>query len=151
VVFVSAGSMKAHLLLLHTGTEQLAQLRDVEVAVDSLPAAHLKVVHAQLALGNLETAFNGPARERYPQQPFARDGLPIDHRAGKKVFDLVGMKNIARDDQGVGPPRQAFRSLLAIEGIVLDFPNNGTYFAMFDAKLLPRLLAKDRGSTRYST
>lgn len=75
---------------MQAGTEQLADLRQVQVPVDPTPASHLKMVHAQLALGDLETTFNGPATERHPQQPFERDSLAIDRQVGEKVLDLLG-------------------------------------------------------------
>jgi hypothetical protein len=102
-------------LLMHTGTEQLADLREVQVPVDSTPASHLEVVHAQLALGNLKTAFDGPTAERHPQQPFERDRLAIDLQVGQEVLDLTGLENVASDDQGMSRPRQTVGTVLAIE------------------------------------
>ena len=129
---------------MHAGTEQLADLREVQVPVDPAPASHLKMVHPQLALGDLEAPFNGPTAERHPQQPFERDSLAIDLQVGKKVLDLAGIENIARDDQGVGRPRQTVGTVLAIKPGMLDLPHHGPFLGIFDPKPLPLLLTEDR-------
>src|SRR5208283_5358804 len=72
--------------LMNTGTEQLAQLTDVQVAVNPSPRASLEVVHAQLSLGHLETPLNRPAGERDPQHPLQARAAGADHEIRQEVF-----------------------------------------------------------------
>ena len=51
---------------MHAGTEQMAQLRDVQVTMDGTPTADLEVIHAQFVLGLLKATLDRPARERDP-------------------------------------------------------------------------------------
>src|SRR3972149_6217030 len=131
-------------LLMQAGAEQLADLGEVQVPVDPAPTAHLEMVHPQLALGDLETPFDRPPRERHPQQPFERAGLAVDHQAGQEVLDLLGVEHVAGDDQRMGRTRQAVRTVTTVKRRVLDLPDDRPFLPIFDPKLLPFLPAKDR-------
>src|SRR3989339_1611243 len=131
-------------LLMQAGAEQLADLGEVQVPVDPPPTAHLKMVHPQLALGDLETPFDRPPRERHPQQPFERDGLAVDHPVGQEVLDLLGIEHVAGDDQRMGRTRQTVGTMTPVKRRMLDLPDDRPFLPIFDPEPLPFLPAKDR-------
>src|SRR5271165_2051574 len=87
----------------HPGAKQLAQLRQVEVAVQAMPAASFVMVQTQLLFGLAKTALHGPTLEGHPQQQPQGDAtLPRD-AVGHEVFHLV-RQHVACYDQTVPTP-----------------------------------------------
>jgi hypothetical protein len=81
----------------HPGTKQVAQLRQVEVAVQATPTANLVLVQPQLFFGLAKTTLDGPALKGNAQQPPEREPSLPWHPVRHKVFHLLG-QNVAGDD-----------------------------------------------------
>lgn len=127
--------------MLNTSAEQQAQLADIQMPMNPTPAARLKVIHAEIPLGQFKTSFDRPTRERHPQHPFQRDPGTHGH-VGDEVFDFVMVEYVAGDDQSMARTGQAGRAMLAVKRRVFDLPNDRTFLAVFDLESLPLLLLK---------
>ena len=121
----------------------LADLGDVEMAVDGSPAPDLEVTHPQFVLGLLEAVFDRPPGEGDPQEPFDRDAFVSNRHVGDEVLDLV-RQDVACDDDRARPSRQAVL-MLPPEQSVLDLPDDWSLLAVLDVEPPPFLSLEDSG------
>lgn len=123
-----------------TPAEQQAQLADIQMPMNRAPAARLKVVHAEIPLGQFKASFDRPAREGHPQHPFQRHAAGPHGHVGHEVFHIVRIENIASDDQRMRRPGQAGCAVLAVKRRVFDLPDDRAFLAVFDLESPPLLL-----------
>ena len=94
----------------HPGTEQMAELRHVEVAMKAPPAADFVMVHSQFFLALAEATLDRTATEGNSQQPTQRDALASNrivlarYAVGQEVFHLAS-QHVSRHDQAMSPRR----------------------------------------------
>lgn len=125
-----------------TGTEQQAQLADVQMPMNCAPTARLKMVHTEVPLGQFKTSFDRPAGKGYPQHPFQRYTAGYHSHVGHEVFHFVRVQNIAGDDQRMAWTGQAFLAMLAVKLNMFDLPDKRSFLTIFDLESLPLLLLK---------
>jgi len=134
--------------LTNAGTEQMTELRHVEVTVHATPATNFVVVQAEFFLPFAKAAFDRPAAKGYSQQPtqrdaFARDRISIARRpVGQKVFHFAS-QYVSSDNQAM-PSRRKTCLVLAPKNGPLDIPHLGAVLRVLDSIPLPRLLAENR-------
>lgn len=127
---------RRRILLTDTGTEQVRELREVVVPMNTTPPSHFKVVHPQLVLGFPKTLFYWPASKGDPKQPIhGHPFLVACFRCSRRlsvclwdfvryeVLDLVGVQHIAGHNQAGRFAGQAF-ARLPIETSPFYFPHD---------------------------
>ena len=129
--------------LVNPRTEQVAELRDVEVSVDRAPAADFEVIHAQLVLRSLEALLDRPSCEGHPQHPLQGDVPGLREAIGDEVLDLVGITHVASHDEGV-PWAMKLALLGDVVRGMLDLPDDGPLLTVLEAELPPLLPFEDR-------
>jgi hypothetical protein len=117
---------------MNSRTKQITQLADIEVAMDRRPTANLKMIHPQFSFTDLKTAFYREPGKGRPQQLFQCDAVRSRHLIRHKILDLLGIEDVAGNDQIMGRSRQAVIALSAIKSGVLDLPYDGTFFTILN-------------------
>ena len=130
---------------MYTRTEQLTQLADIQMAMNPTPTADLEMIHAHLIFGQFETSFYGPTGKRNSEQLFQSNIIRARKHVRDKVFDLLRLQYIAGYNKAMSRTRQRILALLAIKLREFHFPDQRTFFALFNVKLLPSLLLKFAG------
>jgi len=127
---------------MYTRTKQSRQLADIQMAMDPTPAAHLKMVHADLIFGQFETSFYRPTGKGCSKQFFQSDTIGTRQHVRDKIFDLFRIQNIAGNNKAMSRTRQRILALFTIKFRPLHFPDHRAFFTFLNIKFLPSLLLK---------
>ena len=130
---------------MYTRTEQLAQLADIQMAMNPRPTADLEMIHAHLIFGQFETSFYRPTGKGNSEQLFQSNIIRARKHVRDKIFDLLRLQYIAGYNKAMSRARQRILALFAIKPREFHFPDQRTLFALFNVKLLPSLLLKFAG------
>ncbi len=130
---------------MYARTKQLRQLADIQMAMNSTPAANLKMIHADLIFGQFKTSLYRPAGKSCSKQLFQSDIIRARQHVRDKIFDLFRIQNIAGNNKAMGRARQRIFTLLTIKFRPLNFPDYRAFLAFLNVKLLPFLLLKFAG------
>ena len=130
---------------MYTTTEQLTQLADIQMAMDSTPTAYLEMIHANLILGELKTSLYRPARESYSKQFFQCNPIRAGQHIRDKIFNLIRIQYVTGNDKTMSRTWQPITALFTIKLRPFHFPYYRAFFAFLNIKFLPPLLLKFTG------
>src|SRR5260370_1425325 len=126
-------------LLAHFCQEQVADVRENQMALEAKPATPLPMIESHLSFAVFKAALDRPPAERHAQHLLGRR---FRRSVAQKVFDLIG-EGMETDKQVIRAIRQSL-FVLNVDQHVLDAPDQRPFVGVLDPPGLPRLSGECR-------
>src|SRR5712692_1101884 len=126
-------------LLAHFCQEQVADVRENQMALEAKPATPLPMIESHLSFAVFKAALDRPPAERHAQHLLGRR---FRRSVAQKVFDLIG-ERMETDKQVIRAIRQSL-FVLNVDQHVLDAPDQRPFVGVLDPPGLPRLSGECR-------